>query len=55
MVVIKNSQGINITVTATRIYLPDGSYDTSVTFNGVVGSFTLIKYNTTNGYWMVGP
>jgi hypothetical protein len=55
MVVVKNTRGTNITVAATRIYLPNGSYDTSVTFNGVVGSFTLIKYTTTNGYWMVGP
>lgn len=54
VVVVKNVRGaVNITVNATVIYLPTGSSDTSVTFNGTVGSFTLIKYNTTTGQWMV--
>ena len=56
VVVVKNVRGaVNITVNAPVIYLPTGSYDNSVTFNGTVGSFTLIKYNTTTGHWMVGP
>ena len=58
VVVVKNVRGaVNITVNASIIYLPTaaGGSDTSVTFNGKVGSFTLIKYNTTTGQWMVGP
>lgn len=51
---VSNAKGaVNITVSATRIYLPNGSYDTSVTFNGTVGGFVLAKYSTTNGYWML--
>jgi hypothetical protein len=43
-----------VTVNATRIYLPNGSYDNSITFTGT-GSFTLVKYTGTAGYWMVAP
>lgn len=51
---VSNAKGTQtITVSATRIYLPDGSYDTSVTFNNAVGGFVLAKYTSTTGYWMV--
>jgi hypothetical protein len=53
---VSNAKGsANITVSATRIYLPDGTYDTSVTYDGTVGGFVLAKYSTTQGYWMVMP
>ena len=53
---VSNAKGTQtITVTATRIYLPDGNFDTSVTFNNAVGGFVLAKYTSTTGYWMVMP
>jgi len=43
----------NVTINATRIYLPNGSYDTQVTYNNKSGCFKIIKYSSTTGYWMV--
>jgi len=44
---------VTITVVGTRIYLPSGSYDTTLTLSQA-GKFRLLKYSTSNGYWMVG-
>ena len=44
---------VTITVVGTRIYLPSGSYDTTLTLSQA-GKFRLLKYSTNNGYWMVG-
>ena len=50
----RNVKGtVNITVTGTRIYMPNGSHDTVVTWNQTVGGFKLLKYSTSTGYWMV--
>ena len=46
-------RGYTLTATATAIYLPNGSYDTSV-YISAPGKFRLIKYATTAGYWMLG-
>lgn len=43
----------NISVTASRIYTPTGSYDTNVTFNATKGTIRFMKYSTNTGYWMV--
>ena len=48
-----NVRGYTLTVNATRIYLPSGSYDTSVFINQP-GRFRLIKYTSSTGYWMLG-
>ena len=42
-----------ITVNVSRVYLPDGSHDTQLTLSDA-GKFRLLKYTTTQGYWMVG-
>jgi len=44
---------VTITVVGTRIYLPTGSYDTTLTLSQK-GKFRLLKYSTSAGYWMVG-
>ena len=44
---------VTITVVGTRIYLPTGSYDTTLTLSDK-GKFRLIKYSTSAGYWMLG-
>ena len=44
---------VTITVVGTRIYLPTGSYDTTLTLSQK-GKFRLIKYSTSAGYWMLG-
>ena len=44
---------VNITVTGSRIYMPNGSHDTVVTWNGTKGGFKLMKYSSNTGYWMV--
>lgn len=56
IVVVSNAKGTQTAqVTASRIYMPNGSFDTVVTLNNQVGSFRLAKYTTTTGYWMVLP
>jgi hypothetical protein len=44
---------VTITVVGTRIYLPTGSYDTTLTLSQA-GKFRLIRYSSSAGYWMVG-
>jgi hypothetical protein len=51
---VNTRDGYTMTVAATRIYLPDGSYDTSA-FITKAGAIRLAKYVSTSGYWMVVP
>ena len=41
-----------VSVTATRIYAANNTYDTEVTFNNKAGIIKLVKYSDTQGYWM---
>ncbi|MEE4110554.1 MAG: hypothetical protein V2I24_14480 [Halieaceae bacterium] len=54
IVTISTVRGYMTYANATRIYLPNGSYDTSV-YLAQPGRITLAKYTGTASYWMVLP